>query len=41
MGLDVRQLADFAIAISKTPQTTGTAAGNENLPEFDLLLRPE
>jgi hypothetical protein len=30
MGLDVRALADFATAVSKTPQTTGTAAGDEN-----------
>ena len=41
MGLDFRALADFATAISKTPQTTGTAAGDENLPTFDLLLRPD
>ena len=40
MGLDVRALADFATAISKSPQTTGTAAGDENLPAFDLLLWP-
>ncbi|SUS07969.1 conserved hypothetical protein [uncultured Defluviicoccus sp.] len=41
MGLDVRALADFATAISKAPQTTGTAAGDENLPAFELLLWPE
>ena len=41
MGLDVRALADFATAISKSPQTTGTAVGDENLPAFDLLLWPE
>jgi hypothetical protein len=41
MGLDICALADFATAISKTPQTTGTAAGKENLPAFDLLLWPD
>ena len=41
MGLDIRALADFATAISKTPQTTGTAAGDENPPAFDLLLWPD
>jgi uncharacterized protein len=41
MGLDIRALADFAGTISKTLQTTGTAAGNENLPAFDLLLWPD
>ena len=40
MGLDVRALADFATAIAKSPQTIGTAAGDENLPAFDLLLWP-
>lgn len=40
MGLDIYALADFATAISKTPQATGTA-GNENLPAFDLLLWPD
>ncbi|MBK8211725.1 MAG: DUF309 domain-containing protein [Rhodospirillales bacterium] len=41
MGLDIPALADFATAISKTPQTTGTAAGDENPPAFDLLLWPD
>ena len=41
MGLDFRALADFAATISKSPQTTGTAAGDENLPAFDLLLWPD
>jgi uncharacterized protein len=41
MGLDVSALANFATAISKTPQTTGTPAGDENLPTFDLLLWPD
>ena len=38
MGLNVRALANFATAISKIPETTVTAVGNENLPAFDLLL---
>ena len=41
MGLDFRALADYASAISKSPQTTGTAAGHENLPAFDLVLWPD
>jgi hypothetical protein len=40
MGLDCRALADFAAAISKSPQTAGTAAGDKNQPTFDLLLWP-
>ncbi len=41
MGLDVRALADFAATIAKSSQTTETAAGDENLPAFDLLVRPD
>jgi uncharacterized protein len=41
MGLDLGALADFAAAIAKSSQTTDTAAGDENLPAFDLLLRPD
>ena len=41
MGLDVRALADFAAMIAKSSQTTDTAAGDENLPAFDLLVRPD
>jgi predicted metal-dependent hydrolase len=41
MGLDIGPLADFAAAISKAPQTAGTAAGDENLPAFGLVLRPD
>ena len=37
---DIRALAEFATAISKSPQTAGTAAGDKNLPRFDLLLWP-
>jgi uncharacterized protein len=41
MGLDIRALADVAGTIAKSPQTTETAAGDENLPAFDLLLAPD
>jgi uncharacterized protein len=41
MGLDLGTLADLAAAMAKSPQTTETAAGNENLAAFDLLLRPD
>jgi hypothetical protein len=41
MGLDIHALADFAVAIAKSQQTAGTAAGDENLPAFDLLLWPD
>jgi hypothetical protein len=41
MGLDFRALADYANTIAKSPQTTETAAGDENLPAFDLLLWPD
>ena len=41
MGLDIRALADHAGALSKSQQTTETAAGDENLLAFDLLLWPD
>jgi hypothetical protein len=40
-GARFRALADFATAIAKSPQTIDTAAGDKNLPAFDLLLRPD
>jgi uncharacterized protein len=40
MGLDIGALADFAVRIAKSSQTTDTAAGIKNSAAFDLLLRP-
>jgi hypothetical protein len=41
MGLDVRALAGDAGMISRSQQTTETAAGDENLLAFDLLPWPD
>jgi hypothetical protein len=41
MGLDVRALAGDAGMISRSQQTTETAAGDETLLAFDLLLWPD
>ena len=41
MGLDFRALANDAGTISKSQRTTETAAGDENLAPFDLVLWPD
>jgi len=41
MGLDFRALSNYAGTVSRSQQTTETAAGDENLLAFDLLLWPD